>query len=97
MSIAVNLLKASHVGVRDFREHLSGYLKKKAFFVITERGEPSNVVLPYKDMIELLDIVDELSDPATVEAVLEGSKAVKSGKKGVSAARFLKSAKASLK
>ena len=97
MNVAINLLKANHVGVRDFREHLSGYLKKKAFCVITERGEPSNVMLPYEDMIELLDIIDELSDPETVAAVLEGNKAIKSGKEGISASRFLKMAKEKLK
>jgi len=97
MSVAVNLLKANHVGVREFREHLSGYLKKKDFCVITERGEPANVMLPYEDMLELLDIIDELSDPGTVNAVLEGNKAIKTGKKGISAARFLKEAKGKLK
>ena len=83
MSIALDLLKSDHVGIREIREKLSLILKKKKPVIITERGVPVNVLLPYSDMMELLDIFEEISDKETVKTVQEGRAAIKSGEKGV--------------
>jgi hypothetical protein len=82
MSISTDLLKADRVGVRDLKEHLSRKLLTKAL-VITDRGIPISVNLPYSDMLELTDIIDELLDSRTVADVFSARKAIRHGAKGV--------------
>lgn len=90
MSIAIDLLKAPHVGIRDLKENLSKFLKKNSPLVITERGEPVDVILPYSEMMDLVDIFEEATDPATLAMVLEGKKAIKAGSKGVPVSNLFK-------
>ncbi len=82
MTTAVDLLKAKHCGVREYKEHLSASFLKD-FVVITDRGKPVSVNLPYEEMLEILDIFDEILDPQTVSNILEGRKSIKSGAKGI--------------
>jgi len=83
MSIATDLLKAEHVGIRDIKEHLSTRLLKD-ILVITDRGTPVSVNLPYLDVLELVDIIDEVTDLETMAMVSEARKAVREGSKGIS-------------
>lgn len=83
MSIATDILKSHHIGIRDLKEHLSKLLKTNEPLVVTDRGTPINVILPYSDMLELMDILDELSDLETLKAIQEGRKAIKAGAKGI--------------
>ena len=62
MSLTIDLLKAPHVGIRDLKEHLSEFLRKEKPVVVTDHGEPINVIVSYEEMIELLDIIDEMED-----------------------------------
>ena len=82
VSIATNLLKAHHIGIRELKEHLSTKSLNK-FLVITDRGVPVSVNLPYSDMLELTDILDELADLETIADVQDGRKAIKVGAKGI--------------
>ncbi len=82
MSIATNILKSPHVGVRDLKIHLSSFLKKGSL-VVTDRGVPVNVILPYADAIELLDMLDEVTDAETVKTIRKGRKAISAGAKGI--------------
>ncbi|MCK5180412.1 MAG: hypothetical protein KAI72_01935 [Candidatus Pacebacteria bacterium] len=82
MTTAVDLLKAKHCGIREYKEHLSTTLLKD-FVVITDRGKPVSVNLPYEEVLEMLDIFDEILDPETVSDVLEGRESIKSGGKGI--------------
>ena len=82
MRIATDLLKASHVGIRDFKERLSTNFLKDPL-IITDRGTPVSVNLPYSDMLELIDLLDELSDTETLATVREGRKTIASGAKGI--------------
>ncbi len=82
MSVTTDLLKANHIGIRDLKEHLSTKLLKD-LLVITDRGVPVSVNLPYSDVLELVDILDELADLETITLVAEGRKAIKSGVIGV--------------
>jgi len=82
MSIAADLLKANHVGIRDIKEHLSTRLLKD-ILVITDRGTPVSVNLPYSDVLELVDIIDEAADLETMATVSEARKAIKGGAKGI--------------
>jgi hypothetical protein len=82
MSIAADLLKANHVGIRDIKEHLSTRLLKD-ILVITDRGTPVSVNLPYSDVLELVDIIDEAADLETMATISEGRLAIKGGAKGI--------------
>lgn len=82
-------LKAKRYGVRDYKAHLSEYIKKTGFQIITHHGEPKKVVVDYDEMIELLDIMDELNDPELIAQIQKARKDYKSGK-GYSAVEFLK-------
>ncbi len=89
MSIATNILKAPHVGIRDLKIHLSSLLKKGSL-IVTERGKPVNVILPYSDMMELLDMLDEITEPETIKTIREGRKAISTGVKGIPVSNVFK-------
>jgi len=83
MNIAMQLLKANHVGVRELKMHLSGFLKKGQPFIITEHGRPMQVMIPYADMLEFVDIIEELQDPEVLKLIQQGRKSIKRGAKGL--------------
>ena len=87
MSIATDLLKAEHVGIRDIKEHLSTRLLKD-ILVITDRGTPVSVNLPYLDVLELVDIIDEVTDLETMAVVSEARRAIREGSKGIPVANL---------
>jgi hypothetical protein len=93
VSISVDLLRADHIGVRDLKKHLSTKLLDK-LLVITDRGNPVSVNLPYPDVLELLDIIDELSDLETLKTVYEGREAITAGEEGVPVANLFDSIRA---
>ena len=82
MKIAIDLLKASHVGIRELKGNLTTGLLKRPL-VITDRGVPVSVSLPYSDILELMDILDEVSDPRTVATVQKGKEAIRRGNAGI--------------
>jgi len=82
MSLATNLLKASHIGIRNFKKLLSTKLLDE-LIVITNRGTPVSVNIPYSDALELIDILDELADLETITAVEKARKAIRSGVAGI--------------
>ena len=83
MGIALSLLKAPHVGIRELKEGLSNLLKKDKPLIITDHGEPTNVILNYNDFLEFVDIIEELNDPKILKLVAEGRKAIKEGIAGI--------------
>ena len=83
MTVSGALLNAKHIGVRELKAHLSSRLKGRKPIIVTEHGEPTKVIVSYRDMLEIVDILDELQDKQTFLAVQKGRKAVKSGAKGV--------------
>lgn len=90
MSITLDLLKAEHIGARIFRNRLFEFLKEDEPLVITEHGRPVRVVMDYEEILELLDMLDELSDPGTIKAVREGRKAIAKGARGISVSRLFR-------
>lgn len=87
MSIATHLLKAHRVGIRDLKEHLSTKSLREPL-IVTDRGTPVSVNLPYQDVLELLDIIDELSDLATVSTIYKGRIAIRQGARGFPVSRL---------
>lgn len=95
--MALDILKAPHVGVRDLKEKLSKYLKDERPLIVTERGTPKKVIVPYDEMIEVLEILDELSDREALQTVQEGRKAIAAGAKGVPVSKLFKRIRAGSK
>lgn len=89
MKIAIDLLKASHIGVRELKGTLTTKLLKEPL-VITDRGIPVSVSLPYSDLLEIIDIIDEISDAQTVETVREAREAMREGSPGIPVANLFK-------
>ncbi len=83
MTLASILLKAPHVGVRQFKSHLSRLLNQGNPLIITEHGVPVDVVIPYQEALEMVDLIDEATDLETLKAVQKGRLAVKRKVKGV--------------
>lgn len=83
MTLASILLKAPHIGVRQFKARLSSLLRGRHPLIITERGIPVEVVIPYAEALEMVDLIDEATDLETLKAVQEGRKAVRMDAKGI--------------
>ena len=82
MSISTDILKAEHIGIRELKQHLCKVNLEKPL-VITDRGRPISVNLPYEDILELVDIFDELTDAQTLSIIAEARTAIKAGAKGI--------------
>lgn len=90
MSIANVLLRAKSVGVRNFRDSVSRFIGKHEPFIITERGTPASVLLPYEDVLEIVDVLEELEDKETLKLVAQGRRAIRRGVKGISVSASFK-------
>ena len=88
MKIAVDLLKAEHIGVRALKTNLSRSLKLQRPIVVTDQGAPVRVILPYSDVLELLDLIDEVTDPKMVSWIDEDRKTIQSGARGIPVAQL---------
>ena len=97
MTIATALLNARYVGVRELREHLSNRIKGNKVIVVTDHGTPTKVILSYRDVVELIEVMDELRDQAAVQSVQEGRKAIRSGSEGVPVNRLFRQIRESRK
>jgi hypothetical protein len=74
-----SLLRAEHVGIRDLKIRLSAFLDKNKPLVVTARGKPRHFVVPYEEMLEIVDILEEASDPRLVAEVERARRAYKAG------------------
>jgi hypothetical protein len=97
MTIATALLNARYIGVRELREHLSNRIKGNKVIVVTDHGTPTKVILSYRDVVELIEVMDELRDQAAVQSVQEGRKAIRAGSEGVPVNRLFKKIRVSRK
>lgn len=83
MTLATALLRAPHVGVRDLKAHLSERMKTKKPLIVTEHGEPKQVLIPYEAIVEIAEILDELNDKELVKAVRLSRKSAEEGLPGI--------------
>lgn len=91
MTIGTALLHAKSIGVRNFRDKVSRLIKRHQIFIVTEHGNPTSVLLPYGDMLEIVDILDELKDGGALKIIAAGRKAVRRSTKGILASKvFMK-------
>ena len=90
MTLATALLKAPHVGVRDLRTHLSRMLHSSKTLIVTERGQPKRVILPYGVVVEIAETLGEMDDKELAKEVTLSRKARSEGIKPISVARSFK-------
>ncbi len=83
------LLRAQHVGIRDLKNRLSEFLAGGKPLVATDRGRPKYFLIPYEEMAELAETLEELSDPRMVAQVQEARDAYRRGE-GVPVSRLWK-------
>jgi hypothetical protein len=82
MGVSTEILKARKLGVREFKEHVSKKLLG-GLLVITDRSKPISVNVPYDELLELVDILDELSDRETLSIIAKGREAIDRGEEGI--------------
>ncbi|MDP8299140.1 MAG: hypothetical protein P9L88_04480 [Candidatus Tantalella remota] len=96
MSVSTDLLKAHKVGMRDFKAHISkDYLGK--IVIVTSGGDPVSVNIPYEEVLEMVDLLDEITDEETMRMVEEGRKSIGSGTKGIPVSKSFKKIRAKRK
>ena len=93
MTAANAILRARNVGVRKFRNKASRFIKSHKILVITEHGKPTAILMPYSDMLNIIDALDELRDKNAIKTIAEGRKAILSGAKGIPVSRLFKKIK----
>ena len=79
----MNLLKAHYVGIRQLQKRLSILLNKKTPLIITKRGKPKKIILPYEDMLEFLDLISEMNDQQTRRIIERGRRAIQKNPQGI--------------
>lgn len=62
MPTLMKVLRAQHIGVRQYRVQLSKQIVNKELNVLTFKGQPMQVVVPYEEMIMLLEKVEAKGD-----------------------------------
>jgi len=88
MTLGKALLRARSIGVRNFRNKVSKLIHTHEMFVVTEHGSPTSVLLPYDDVLEIADVLDELRDKDALKAVAQGRKTISRGVKGILASKI---------
>lgn len=84
----IDLLKAKHVGARELKDHLAKYMRGHAPVVATDRGQPKKVLIDYQDMVTLIEMVADLSNPALMKVMAAGARAVRGGAAGLPVKRL---------
>lgn len=64
-----DLMRAKTIAVRQFREDIFNIVKRKETYVITSNGKQEMFLIPYEDVIELMDILEESKDAALKEHI----------------------------
>lgn len=83
MTTSQALLKAKQIGVRNCKNKLSSVIKSNEIFIVTEYGHPKSYILPYEDMAEIADILEEMQDKNLMRTVKEARQAIRSRKRGI--------------
>jgi antitoxin (DNA-binding transcriptional repressor) of toxin-antitoxin stability system len=79
MTAASILRKAKPVNVREAQARLSQLIKSKSPSMVLSHGKPVSFLLPYEDMLYLLDTLQELKD-TTLQEIARARDEYASGK-----------------
>ncbi|MFH1956895.1 MAG: hypothetical protein ABIJ15_00275 [bacterium] len=88
--MAIGLLKSEYVGIRELRENISRFFSKDKPLIVTDHGSPKKIIISFSDMVELLEIMDEISDPETIAAVMKARGSITAGSKGIPVSKLFK-------
>jgi len=91
--MAIGLLKSEHVGIRKLRENISRFLRKDKPLIVTDHGSPKKIIISFSDMVELLEIIDEISDPETIKTVMKARGSIPGRSKGIPVSKLFKKIK----
>lgn len=80
MSLATQLLRAEPIGVKELKNNLSAVLKRNKPRVVTDHNKPRHFLIPHEDMVELVEALEELSDPRLLKRIAEGRESYRKGK-----------------
>lgn len=80
MSLATQLLRAEPIGVRELKNRLSAVLRCGKPRIVTEHNKPCHVLVPYEDLVELVEVLEELSSIKLLRQIAEGRAAYLKGK-----------------
>lgn len=87
---ATNLLrKAKPVNVREAQARLSKLIRSKTPSMVLSHGKPVSFLVPYEDMLNLIDTLDELKDKKLLGELERARTEYEQGKE-VSAERLFK-------
>ena len=89
MSTSNLLLKAKPVNIRKAQAQLSKLIRSKSPSMVLSHGKPVSFLVPYEDMLDLVETLDELKDKKLLGEVERARKEYAQGK-AVPAERLLK-------
>ncbi len=69
MSPSTLLRKAKPVSVREAQAKLSQLIRLKSPSMVVSHGKPVSFLVPYEDMLDLVEMLDELKDTRLVKEI----------------------------
>lgn len=96
MTNAIDLLRASEYGVKDFKTHLSERIKTKKPMILVGK-ESKKVIVDYDDFVELIELIEDLQDKELMQLIHEGRTAIERGEPGIDAAESIRQIRAERK
>ena len=73
------MLRAPHIGVKELKNNLSMLFKTHKPIIATDRGQPAYVLVPYADMVEMMELMEEAKDAGLVAEIKAARKAYAKG------------------
>lgn len=81
MSTASSLLrKAKPVNVREAQAQLSRLIHSKSPSMVLSHGKPVSFLVPYEEMLDLLELIDELKDKKLLQEIARARAEYSQGK-----------------
>ncbi len=80
MTVASLLRKAKPVNVREAQAKLSQLIRSKSPSMVLSHGKPVSFLVPYEEMLDLLDMLEELKDAKLLQEIARARGEYASGK-----------------
>jgi antitoxin (DNA-binding transcriptional repressor) of toxin-antitoxin stability system len=69
MTVTALLRKAKPVNVREAQAKLSRLIRSKSPSMVLSHGKPVSFLVPYEEMLDLVEMLDELKDKKLVQEI----------------------------
>jgi len=89
MSTTTLLRNAKPVNVREAQAKLSRLIRSKSPSMVLSHGKPVSFLIPYEEMLDLLELIDELKDKKLLQEIARARAEYAQGK-AVSAERLFR-------